>query len=108
MQIPSSLNASVQSALQGTGPDAAGRLPAKGQAPSAMQKTFNEFLGETFYGQMLSSLRKTTGKPAYFDGGQAEEIFRGQLDQMLARDLANSVPQSFAGPMFDLFALQHK
>ena len=108
MQIPSSLNASVQSALAGQAPDAAGRLPGKGQAQNEMRKSFNEFLGETFYGQMLSSLRKTIGKPAYFDGGRAEEIFRGQLDQVIAQDLAGSLPQSFAGPMFDLFALQHK
>ncbi len=73
-----------------------------------LRKTFDSFVGETFYGQMLSSMRKTVGKAAYFDGGRAEEIFTGQLDQVIAQKLAESTAQSFSGPMFDLFSLQHK
>ena len=73
-----------------------------------MREKFDSFVGETFYGQMLSSMRKTVGKAAYFDGGRAEEIFRGQLDQVIAQELAKSTSQDFTGPMFELFSLQQK
>ena len=33
---------------------------------------------------MLKAMRSTVDKPAYFHGGQAEEVFRSQLDQHLA------------------------
>ncbi len=108
MQIQSSPAASLQATLANSPTDAASRLQGKGQGQNEMRKSFDEFLGETFYGQMLSSMRKTVGKPAYFDGGRAEEIFRGQLDQVISQNLASTAPPSFAGPMFELFALQHK
>src|SRR5690349_6544352 len=69
-----------------------------------LRKQFDTFVGESFYGQMLSSMRKTVGKPAYFHGGQAEEVFRGQLDQMLASKLSNASVHNFTGPIFDLFS----
>ena len=71
-----------------------------------LREAFDQFVGETFYGQMLSSMRKTLGKPAYFHGGRAEEIFQGQLDQVLGEQLAKASADSFTGPMFDLFSLQ--
>jgi peptidoglycan hydrolase FlgJ len=80
----------------------------KSATSQGLRSKFDSFVGETFYGQMLSSMRKTVGKAAYFDGGRGEEIFRGQLDQVLAQKLAESTAQSFSGPMFDLFALQQK
>ena len=46
---------------------------------------FTQFVGEAFYGQMLKSMRSTVGKPAYFNGGHAEEVFQGQLDQTMAQ-----------------------
>jgi flagellar protein FlgJ len=71
-----------------------------------MREAFDQFVGETFYGQMLDSMRKTLGKPAYFYGGRAEEIFQGQLDQVVAEQMAKANAQSFTGPMFELFSLQ--
>ncbi len=50
-----------------------------------LRKAFDAFVGETFFGQLLHSMRKTVGKPAYFNGGRAEEIFQQQLDQVLAQ-----------------------
>jgi len=71
-----------------------------------LREAFDQFVGETFYGQMLSSMRKTLGKPAYFHGGRAEEIFQGQLDQVVAEQMAKANAQSLTGPMFELFSLQ--
>jgi flagellar protein FlgJ len=67
---------------------------------------FTDFVGQTMFGQALSSMRKTLDKPAYFHGGRAEEVFQGQLDQMLAEELTESSADTFAGPMFDMFMLQ--
>lgn len=66
-----------------------------------LRTAFGSFVGETFYGQMLKSMRSTVGKPAYFHGGQAEETFRSQLDQQLAQELAEQTGDRFAGPMFE-------
>ena len=73
-----------------------------------LQQAFDSFVGETFYGQMLQAMRKTQGKPAYFHGGRAEEVFRNQLDQTLAQDLAQNSAGQFTGGMFELFNLQRR
>jgi Rod binding domain-containing protein len=70
-----------------------------------LREKFDAFVGETFYTQMLSSLRKTVHKPAYFHGGRAEEVFQGQLDQMLSQELTKASAGQFSGPMFELFML---
>lgn len=73
-----------------------------------LQQTFDAFVGETFYGQMLQAMRKTQGTPAYFHGGRAEEVFRNQLDQTLSQELAKNSAGQFTGGMFDLFNLQRR
>jgi hypothetical protein len=89
-------------------------LPASGQlltpAPAGRDTTkvreaFDDFVGRTFFTQLLSQMRKTQDKPAYFHGGQAEEVFQGQLDQVLAERLADATAEQFSGPMFELFML---
>ncbi len=70
-----------------------------------LRKAFNDFVGQTFFQQMLASMRKTVGKPAYLYGGRAEEIFQGQLDQVLAEKMSEASADSFTGPMYDLFTL---
>jgi Rod binding domain-containing protein len=88
--------------------DRARQLQDKKKEDPALRKAFDSFVGETFFGQMLSSMRKTVGKPAYFYGGRAEEIFRGQLDQELAAEMTKASANTFTGPMFDLFMLNRK
>jgi hypothetical protein len=78
----------------------------QGPQGGELRKAFDDFVGQTFYGQMLAALRKTQGKAAYFDGGQAEEVFRAQLDQTLAQRLSDATASQLSGPMFDLFQLQ--
>ena len=73
-----------------------------------LRKAFDAFVGETVFGQLLHSMRKTVGKPAYFNGGRAEEIFQQQLDQVLAKNISESSADKFSGPMFELFTLQRK
>ena len=65
-----------------------------------VQETFRTFVGESFFGQMMKSMRSTQGKPAYFHGGQTEEVFRSQLDQTLAQEMTAASADKIADPMF--------
>ena len=68
-----------------------------------VKQTFQEFVGKTFYSQMLSAMRKTQDPPEYMNGGRAEEIFQGQLDQELSGYLSEASADRLAGPMFEVF-----
>lgn len=70
------------------------------QEAQEIQKTFRTFVGEAFFGQMIKAMRSTQGKPAYFHGGHAEEVFRGQLDQTLAQEMTEVSADKIADPMF--------
>ena len=74
---------------------------AKTQAQDELRERFTQFVGEAFFGQMLKAMRATVGKPAYFHGGRAEEVFQGQLDQKLAEHLTEASATRFAEPMFE-------
>jgi hypothetical protein len=71
-----------------------------------LREAFHNFVGQTFFSQLLSSLRSTQEGAAYFNGGQAEKIFQGQLDQVLSEELTKSSADQIADPMFRLFQLQ--
>jgi len=91
--------------------DAAYRMPEKaapanlkaGENSEEMREAFNDFVGQTFFGQMLSAMRKTVSKPAYFHGGRSEEVFQSQLDQVLAEKLSDASAETFTDPMYELF-----
>ncbi len=74
---------------------------AADEEKGALREAFNSFVGESLFGQMLEQMRKTVGKPAYFHGGQAEELFRGQLDQVLAQQMTKSTGHSFSDRLFE-------
>jgi peptidoglycan hydrolase FlgJ len=101
-------SASLDHARRSKGLDQAAALERTDGEQPELRKAFEDFVGQTFYSQMLSAMRKTVGKPAYFHGGQAEEIFRGQLDQVLSEKLSDATADQFAGPMYDLFALSRR
>lgn len=70
-----------------------------------LEEVFHRFVGQTFFGQLMKSMRQTVGKPAYFHGGRAEEVFQSELDQVLAEKMTQNTADSFSGPMFQLFQL---
>lgn len=80
----------------------AGNVSVEQQLAEAkeVQQAFRTFVGEAFFGQMMKSMRSTVGKPAYFHGGQAEEVFRSQLDQTLAQEMTAASADQIADPMF--------
>jgi peptidoglycan hydrolase FlgJ len=72
-----------------------------GKSAQELHEKFTQFVGEAFYGQMFKAMRSTVGKPAYFNGGHAEEVFQGQLDQTMAEQLTKTTSTKFADPLFD-------
>ncbi|PQO35390.1 rod-binding protein [Blastopirellula marina] len=71
-----------------------------------VREKFDQFVGESLFGQMLKSMRKTLDKPAYFHGGRGEEVFQSQLDQLLVQKLSEASAQELSGPMFEQFMSQ--
>ena len=75
-----------------------------GKSPT--QEAFTEFVGQTLFGSMLASMRKSVGKPAYMHGGRTEEVFQKQMDQLIVEDLTEASADTIADPMYQLFNMQ--
>ena len=73
-----------------------------------LRKAFQDFVGQTLFSQMISSMRSTQDGAAYFDGGRAEKIFQGQLDQILSEKLSEASASKISDPMFKLFQLRRQ
>ncbi len=71
-----------------------------------LRSTFQTFVGQTMFSQMIASMRSTQEEPAYFHGGQAERIFQSQLDQVLSEEITKSSAAQISDPMFKLFQLR--
>jgi Rod binding domain-containing protein len=80
--------------------------PAIESGNDETREAFDKFVGGTFYRQMLSEMQKSVGKPAFFHGGQAEEMFRSELNSQLADKMAESSGKELTGSMYELFQLQ--
>ncbi|XZE36195.1 rod-binding protein [Pirellulaceae bacterium SH501] len=80
--------------------------PVAEQSGDELQEAFQNFVGQTLFSQMISSLRSSQEGSAYFNGGRAEKIFQGQLDQILSEEMTKASASQLAEPMYDLFQLQ--
>lgn len=80
--------------------------PSNTTPAGELRDAFDQFVGETFFSQLISQMRKTVDKSAYFHGGRGEEVFQGQLDQMFAQRMTEASADTFTGPMFELFSLR--
>lgn len=104
MNAIASLGAVSKTALSSAAP----KTDALNKENPELKKAFTDFVGQTFYGQMLKSLRSTVDKPAYFHGGRGEELFQEQMDRVLSEKLAETSADNFSDSMFDLFCLQSR
>lgn len=82
--------------------------PKPGDSDEKLGQVFQDFVGQTLFGQMLKSMRKTVHKNAYFHGGRAEEVFQQQLDQVLAEKLSRTSAERLSEPMWELFQLERR
>ena len=65
-----------------------------------LQTAFQDFVGKSFYGEMMKSMRSTQGEPAYFHGGNAEKVFQTQLDHEIADEMSTSNSGELSAAMF--------
>jgi peptidoglycan hydrolase FlgJ len=82
--------------------------PALNKDELSERKAFDQFVGGTFFRQLLGAMQKTVGKTPYFHGGQAEEVFRAQLNETLADKMAEATADQFTGPIYELFQLSRQ
>lgn len=79
--------------------------PAQAASSDPLKEAFQDFVGQTFFSQMIKALRSTEQGSAYMNGGRAEKIFKGQFDQVLSEQLSDASAEKLAEPMFELFML---
>lgn len=89
-------------------PPAAPKPPDAQAKDPKLRAAFEDFVGQTLFGEMLKSMRKSQHKPAYFHGGRGEEIFQQQLDQVLVEKLSRASADTLAGPMYELFTMSRR
>jgi len=87
---------------------ASAKPPDASAKDQALRENFEDFVGQTLFGQMLKSMRKTQHKSAYFHGGRGEEVFQQQLDQVLTEKLSHASADKLAGPMYELFMMNRR
>jgi Rod binding domain-containing protein len=71
------------------------------QSREEFKKLYQQAIGGTFFRQMMKALRSSTGNAAYFNGGQAEKIFQGQLDELMIEKLSETSGGIFSDIMFE-------
>jgi hypothetical protein len=67
-----------------------------------MKQAFTDFVGQTFFGEMMKQMRATLDKPAFFHGGMGEDIFQSQLDQVLVERISDASAAKISDPMYHL------
>jgi peptidoglycan hydrolase FlgJ len=103
--MSTSINVAALSSVKPAGLEALNAPKQEDENNSEMREAFDSFVGQTFYSQMIKSMHKMAGKPAYFNGGRAEEAFQSQLDQTWSEQMSKATAHSFTGPMFDHFMM---
>ena len=86
-------------------PDSRLPTPVAGRDTPELREAFHDFVGQSFFSQLLSQMRKTVEKPAYFHGGMGEDLFQQRLDEVLVEHLSEATGETFSQPMFDLFMM---
>lgn len=79
-----------------------------GEKKDALHEAFSDFVGQTFFAELIKSCRSTQQPAAYFNGGRAEKIFQGQMDQIMAEDLSDRSADKIADPMYEQFMLRRR
>ena len=80
-------------------------IPKPSQTDSNDQQfreLLHQFIGQTFIGQMLKSMRATQEENPFFHGGRAEEIYQGLLDMELTDQLTQATSKTLSEPMYKL------
>jgi len=66
------------------------------------RELLHQFIGQTFIGQMLKSMRATQEKNPLFHGGHAEDMYQGLLDMEMTDKLTQATSRTLSEPMYKL------
>jgi len=88
---------------RGSGPDGP-RMRSRSR--DELREKIEEFVGVTFFGTLLKTMRTSHLRGKYGHGGRGEQIFRAQLDMELAQragrglrsSLTEAIYRQLAGP----------
>src|SRR4051794_27788556 len=104
MTIRAANSAQTVSDLNSTQPrSVAPSVRRGGQDSPELHKAFTDFVGQTFFGELVKQMRATVDKPAFFHGGMGEDIFQSQLDQIMVERMTDASAKTFSDPMYQLF-----
>ena len=92
----------TQAFQPGPQPQAAAAARRGGHDTPELKEAFTDFVGQTFFGELLKQMRATLDKPAFFHGGMGEDIFQSQLDQVLVERMTETSAKTFSDPMYQL------
>ena len=81
-----------------------GASPARDASLAELRDTVNKVIGSVFYEPMLRATRDSALKGTIGHGGRGEEVFQGQLDQILAERIGQASGQSLSQTLVDRFA----
>ncbi len=73
-----------------------------GRDTPELHEAFTDFVGQTFYGELMKQMRATLDKPAFFHGGMGEDIFQQQLDQIMVERMSDTSARTLSDPMYEL------
>ena len=73
-----------------------------GRDTPELREAFTDFVGQTFYGELMKQMRATLHKPAFFHGGMGEDIFQQQLDQIMVERMSDTSARTLSDPMYEL------
>ena len=89
----------IDNATQPPPPD-----PAVAKAHGKLREAINQVIGSVFFGPMLRTARSSSLKGSFGHGGRGEEIFQGQLDQMMAERAGEATRFELADVLFNRFS----
>ena len=67
-----------------------------------LKQAFTDFVGQTFFGELMKQMRATLDKPAFFHGGMGEDVFQSQLDQIMVERISDTSAAKISDPMYQL------
>jgi hypothetical protein len=73
-----------------------------GRDTPELREAFTDFVGQTFYGELMKQMRATLHKPAFFHGGMGEDIFQQQLDHIMVERMSDTSARTLSDPMYEL------
>jgi peptidoglycan hydrolase FlgJ len=81
---------------------AASNVRRNGHDTPELHKAFTDFVGQTFFGELVKQMRASVHKSAFFHGGMGEDIFQTQLDQIMVERISETSAATFSDPMYQL------